>query len=143
RKEFGKIPMEDRPYNPWYKPRILNIGTVGGLTKPSTGYTFKRIQKQTDVIIEDLLSEGTLQPHPPSNKRFKAYDLWLLQIIDRHPEDAFNVFNHLLKNNSLDDVFRFLAEESSLNDDLKIMTSVPYAPFLRAIWKTRNRLRKI
>jgi len=143
RKEFGKIPMEDRPHKPWYKPRILNIGTVGGLTKPSTGYTFKRIQKQTNAIVADLLSEGTLRPHPPSKKRFKAYDLWLLQIIDRYPEDAFKVFNHLLKNNSLDDVFRFLAEESSLKDDLKIMSSVPYTPFLRAIWKTRNRLRKI
>jgi lycopene beta-cyclase len=143
RKEFGKIPMEDRPHKPWYKPGILNLGTIGGVTKPSTGYTFKRIQKQTDAIIEALLSGDTLQPQPPSKKRFKAYDLWLLQIIDRHPEDAFRIFNDLLKNNSLDDIFRFLAEESSIQDDLKIMSSVPYVPFLRAIWKTFSRLRKI
>ncbi|MDZ7659269.1 lycopene cyclase family protein [Fodinibius sp.] len=129
RKEFGKIPMEDRPHKPWYKPGILNLGTIGGVTKPSTGYTFKRIQKQTDAIVEDLLSKGTLEPQPPSKKRFKAYDLWLLQIIDQHPKDAFRIFNHLLKNNSLDDVFRFLAEESSIRDDLKIMNSVPVCPF--------------
>ncbi|PAU92771.1 hypothetical protein CK503_14870 [Aliifodinibius salipaludis] len=143
RKEFGKIPMEDRPHKPWYKPGILNLGTVGGVTKPSTGYTFKRIQKQTDQIVENLLSGRDLQPQPPSKKRFKAYDLWLLHIIDRHPKDALQIFNHLFKNNSLDDVFRFLAEESSIQDDLKIMSSVPHAPFLRAIWKTRSRLREI
>lgn len=140
RKELGKIPMEDRPYKPWYKPNILNLGTVGGLTKPSTGYTFKRIQKQTDVIIQNLLSDNKIQPQPVSRKRFQAYDLWLLQIIDQHPKDAFKVFNHLFQNNSLDEVFRFLAEESSVKDDLKIMSSVPYFPFLRAIWKTFNRL---
>lgn len=143
RKEFGKIPMEDRPYKPWYKPRILNLGTVGGVTKPSTGYTFKRIQNQTDAIIKNLLSEGTLQLQPHSKKRFKAYDLWLLQIIDQHPKDAFRVFNNLFKNNPIDDVFRFLAEESSIQDELKIMSSVPYVPFLRAIWDTFNRLREL
>jgi len=143
RKEFGKIPMEDRPHKPWYKPSILNLGTVGGVTKPSTGYTFMRIQKQTDEIVTKLLSGSKLQPPPPSKMRYKAYDLWLLQIIDQHPEDAFRIFNHLLKNNSLDNVFRFLAEESSIQDDLKIMSSVPYIPFLRAIWKTLSRLLKI
>ena len=143
RKEFGKIPMEDRPHKPWYKPGILNLGTVGGVTKPSTGYTFMRIQKQTDAIVTKLLSGDKLHPPPPSKMRYKAYDLWLLQIIDQHPEDAFRVFNHLLKNNSLDNVFRFLAEESSIQDDLKIMSSVPYTPFLRAIWKTLSRLLKI
>ena len=143
RKEYGKIPMEDRPHKPWYKPGILNLGTSGGVTKPSTGYTFKRIQKQTDAIVRDLISENKLRPKPPSKKRYKAYDLWLLQIIDQHPNDAFRVFNHLLKNNTLDDVFRFLAEESSIRDDLNIMSSVPYFPFLRAIWTTRNRLREI
>ena len=143
RKEFGKIPMEDRPHKPWYKPKIINLGTVGGVTKPSTGYTFKRIQKQTDTIVKNLLAGSSLQPQSPSNKRFKAYDLWLLQIIDQHPQDAFHVFNDLFKNNSLDDVFRFLAEETSVQDDLKIMRSVPYIPFLRAIWKTAGRLKKI
>lgn len=143
RKEFGKIPMQDRPHQPWYKPRIINLGTPGGLTKPSTGYTFRRIQEHTDIIIEGLLSDEMPKLEPPSKKRFKAYDLWLLQIIHDHPKDALRVFNHLFRNNSVDQIFRFLGEESSLAQDLKIMSSVPYLPFLRAIWKSRNRLREI
>jgi len=143
RREFGQIPMQDRPETPWYKPRILNLGTVGGLTKPSTGYTFRRIQEHSQAIIEGLLTDG----HPPektrSKKRFRAYDLWLLQIIHDHPEDAKRVFQHLLSNNTIDELFRFLGEESNILQDLKIMNSVPYWPFIRAIWKTMGRLSAI
>lgn len=143
RKEFGKIPMEDRPHIPWYKPNVLNLGTVGGVTKPSTGYTFRRIQNQTESIVQNLLRKGLPQPQPPSQKRYRAYDLWLLQIIHQHPKDAQRVFNHLFKNNSLDDILRFLAEESTLIQDLKIMGSVPFYPFMRAIAQSWNRLLKI
>lgn len=143
RTEFGQIPMKDRPHKPWYDTRILNIGTVGGVTKPSTGYTFKRIQKQTDQIIKDLLTKGKPNAHPPSKVRYKAYDLWLLQIIHDHPKDAYHVFSKLFKHNSLDAIFSFLAEESTMIDDLKIMSSVPYTPFFRAIWQTKERLTNI
>lgn len=143
RTEFGKIPMQDRPYLPWHNPNILNIGTVGGVTKPSTGYTFRRIQKQVDKIVSDLLSDGKPNPQKPSYKRYQAYDLWLLQIIHKHPKDALRVFNQLFKNNSIDEVFRFLAEESTFNQDLKIMNSVPYWPFIRAIADSWNRLLKL
>jgi lycopene beta-cyclase len=140
RQEMGQIPMQDRPAAPWYKPRIMNMGTHGGLTKPSTGYTFLRIQKHTDAIIQGLVNKGQPCHESPSDRRYKAYDLWLLQIIHDHPDDALDVFNHLFQNNSMDEIFRFLSEDSSFVDDLKIMSSVPYLPFLRAIWKTRPRL---
>lgn len=143
RREYGKIPMQDRPHNPWYQPRVLNLGTFGGLTKPSTGYTFRRIQEHAEAIVDGLISDGKPDVGSPSQKRFKVYDLWLLQIIHDHPKDALEVFNHLFQNNSMDEVFRFLGEESSFGQDLKIMNSVPYWPFLRAIWKSRNRLREI
>lgn len=143
RKEFGKIPMQDRPYVPWYKPRIVNLGVTASITKPSTGYTFKRIQDYTDAIIDGLLSEGRPTFNDPSEWRYKAYDLWLLQIIHDHPKEALTVFYHLFQNNSVDELFRFLGEETNLMQDLKIMSTVPYSPFLRAIWKTKARLRQL
>lgn len=143
RREFGKIPMMDRPAVPWYKPRIMNMGTMGGVTKPSTGYTFRRIQDHTAGIVDGLLENGTPNHRPPSEWRYKAYDLWLLQIIHDHPGDALRVFNNLFENNSVDDLFRFLGEETTYGQDLKIMSSVPYLPFLRAMWKTRDRIHNI
>lgn len=143
RRESGRIPMQDRTAKPWYKPRILNIGTSGGHTKPSTGYTFSRIQKQVNAIVSDLATTGAPAPDPPSKFRYKAYDLWLLHIIYNHPKQALAVFEQLFTNNSADDIFRFLGEESTLRQDLSIMNSVPYAPFLKAIWNSRRRLWQI
>ena len=143
RREFGKIPMMDRPVKPWLANRVMNIGTVGGITKPSTGYTFRRIQSQVDDIMSGLLSDGVPAYAAPSMSRYKAYDLWLLQIIHDHPREALDVFQHLFRNNTVDELFRFLGEETSLRQDLKIMSSVPYPPFLRAIWQTRQRLLEI
>ena len=143
RKEQGKIPMQDLPEALWYDDKIVNMGTMGGVTKPSTGYTFKRIQDQTDTIMEGLLSGNGPTVKSPSPKRFQAYDLWLLQIIHDHPADALEVFHQLFKRNSVDEIFRFLGEQTDLLQDLKIMKSVPYLPFLRAIWKTMDRLREI
>ncbi len=144
RKEYGIIPMEDRHALPWYKPRIMNIGTHGGVTKPSTGYTFMRIQNQVQNIVKGLTEEDN-RPRisSPSKFRFKAFDLWLLHIIYNSPKEATTVFRQLFQNNSMDEIFCFLNEDSTLSEDLKIMSSVSYWPFLKAIWKSKKRLWEI
>ncbi|MCW9707232.1 lycopene cyclase family protein [Fodinibius salsisoli] len=143
RREYGVIPMQDQPVISWYKPRILNIGTQGGLTKPSTGYTFTRIQNQAKAIVDQLIANGSPEPPSPSNLRFKAYDLWLLHILYNHPAEARQIFHDLFKGNSMDQVFKFLNEDTTLMEDLKIMGSLPYRPFLKALWATRKRLQEI
>jgi lycopene beta-cyclase len=143
RKEYGVIPMEDRPALPWYKPRIMNIGTRGGVTKPSTGYTFMRIQNQVENIVEGLIEDNKPRFHPSSESRFKAYDLWLLHIIYNSPDKAIKILEFLFQNNSMDEVFCFLNEDSTLGEDLQIMSSVPYWPFLKAIWKSKNRFKEM
>lgn len=55
--EFGVIPMSDRPF-PSVEGRLMHIGTAGGQTKASTGYTFKFIQKQTASIVDALIATG-------------------------------------------------------------------------------------
>lgn len=143
RTEYGEIPMQDLPYAPWYQPSVMNLGMSGGLTKPSTGYTFTRIQQHAKQIVEQLQQNGTPALPYRSSFRYRAYDLWLLQIMHERPDKALEIFHDLFANNKIDDIFKFLAEENTLLEDLKIMSSVPYNPFLKAIWKTRKRLREI
>ncbi len=140
RTERGRIPMQDHRYAPWYARRVLNLGTAGGLTKPSTGYTFSRIQKHTKAMVQSLCNGKPPALPIRSSPRYRAYDLWLLQIISENPGKAVAIFNQLFSNNSIDEVFQFLSEENTFTEDLKIMKNVSYAPFLRAIWKTKKRI---
>jgi len=143
RKEYGEIPMQDLPYVPWYKERVLNLGRSGGLTKPSTGYTFNRIHEHSKNIVTQLQKNGRPALPYRSSFRYRAYDLWLLQIIHENPQDAYRIFATLFSKNEVDRIFKFLDEENSLLEDLKIMGSLPYMPFFKAIWKSGDRLFKI
>lgn len=133
RREYGEIPMEDRPHVPFYENNIINIGSVGGQTKPSTGYTFTRIQDYTQKLAQTLIQGFEPVPPQPSKFKYRYYDLLLLHILSNSTDDSLRVFKDLYKNNSLDDVFRFLGENTSFLEDLKIMSSVPYIPFFKAI----------
>ncbi|MCG8373791.1 MAG: lycopene cyclase family protein [Balneolales bacterium] len=135
RKEFGKIPMDDRPYDPFLDKGIYNIGTVGGFTKPSTGYTFTRVQEYTQQLARSIVRDEVPAPPPQAKFKYRYYDLLLLHILSNSTEDSHRVFRNLFKNNHIDDLFAFLNEETHFLSDLKIMSSVPYSPFLRAITK--------
>ncbi|MDX1586862.1 MAG: lycopene cyclase family protein [Balneolaceae bacterium] len=143
RKEYGEIPMQDLPYVPWYAERVLNLGRSGGLTKPTTGYTFKRIQDHSKQIVEKLQHSGRPALPNRSSFRYRAYDLWLLHILHENPDDAYQIFETLFSKNEMDRIFKFLEEENSLLEDLKIMGSLPYLPFFKAIWKSGDRLFKV
>ncbi|MGN8225878.1 lycopene cyclase family protein [Gracilimonas sp. BCB1] len=135
RKEYGEIPMEDRPHLPYYDKNIINLGSVGGQTKPSTGYTFTRIQDYTQKLAQNLIQGFEPLPPQQSKLKYRYYDLLLLHILSNSTNDSLRVFRSLFKKNNFDEIFRFLGEDTNLRQDLKIMSSVPYIPFFKAIWK--------
>jgi len=141
RKEQGAIPMEDRTYEPLYANKILSIGFAGGISKPSTGYTFKNIQIQIDHIIDDLLRGKTPRLPKKHAFRFRCYDLLLLNILYSHPADeVISIFTELFKHNDIDLVLKFLDNQTSIFEDLAIMYSVPYWPFIKSIFRNFKEL---
>ncbi|MEQ9266707.1 MAG: lycopene cyclase family protein [Balneolaceae bacterium] len=135
RREYGEIPMDDRPYIPFYKNKILNIGTVGGLTKPSTGYTFTRVQEYSKKLAQSII-DGKEPVLPTKSKaRYRYYDLLLLHVLSSSTEESLNVFKDLFQKHSIDTIFDFLSEETNVIQDFKIMNSVKASPFLKAIVK--------
>jgi lycopene beta-cyclase len=132
-KEFGIIPMSLASFerNPKSSKCIINIGTAGGYTKASSGYTFQFIQKNCDVIIKNLLKN--LPPNPKktiSDKIFEWYDKTLIQVIISNKMKGRDVFSIMFKKNKVDRILAFLGNESSIKDDIKIMISLPVMPFL-------------
>ena len=135
RKEFGAIPMDDRPFQPTLHPNVYNIGSTGGFTKPSTGYTFFRVQNFSKQLAHQIVNESSFTIENPSKPKYRYYDKLLLHVLSNSTSDSRRIFMHLFKNNSIDKIFDFLNEDTSFIKDVNIMSSVPYWPFLKAMAK--------
>ena len=132
--EVGAIPMTDHPLPARHGAHIFNLGTLGGRAKPSTGYAFKRIQQHSARLVAALATTG----HPPADAtgdkwQFHLFDTLLLDIMQRRGETTRDVFRELFERNPLERIFRFLDEQTSWADNLRVMNSVTPGPFMRSI----------
>ncbi|MGZ8559012.1 MAG: lycopene cyclase family protein, partial [Chitinophagaceae bacterium] len=96
--EFGIIPMTNEKFD-FYRDGVFHIGTAGGQTKASSGYTFQFIQKQTQRIVDCLVAGEPLISIPASPKRFRFYDNTLLYILYHKKLSGKRVFTDLFKKN--------------------------------------------
>jgi lycopene beta-cyclase len=135
--EFGVIPMSDAPAAPGPGGNVLQIGTAGGATKPSTGYTFLRTQRQARRIAEAL--RRGLPPPRLRTGRFDVFDSTLLNVLDSGAQQGAHVFRDLFKHNPSALIFKFLDEDTSMLEDLKIMSSVNIPVFTRALLSVLGR----
>jgi lycopene beta-cyclase len=128
--EFGVIPMTDYRFSPGRK-NIINIGTAGGQTKGSSGYTFYFIQQHCKAIVQRLLQNQ----HPlvqVSPKRFGFYDSVLLGVLQENKLPGDQIFSTLFQKNKPRDVLAFLNNASTLPTEARIISSLPTLPFLRS-----------
>ena len=142
-KEFGIIPMSLAQFsrNPTSGEKIINIGTAGGFTKASSGYTFQFIQKNTEKIISNLRKGN--YPNPKitfRDKMFQWYDRTVLEVIISQKMTGKEIFSIMFKKLPPEKILAFLGNESKFIDDIKIMNSLPKIPFLIAGMK---RLREV
>lgn len=123
--EFGIIPMTNYLFPADQGKHIVNIGSAGGSSKPSSGYTFLRIQKHVQKIVRAPEAGKSPVINANSAIRYRFYDSVLLNILKNHGEMSEEIFSEMVKNNMICQVFKFLDEEGGLKNDLKIITSVP------------------
>jgi len=130
--EFGVIPMTNIKFLKRVD-NVINIGTLGGQTKGSSGYTFQFIQKHSDKLIDDLLKNGMVEDNESfSNKRFKFYDSTLLNILSGKKLTGEKIFSDLFGKNPAERVLRFLDNETTLEDEINLMAALPQIPFMKA-----------
>ena len=136
-KEKGIIPMTCYPFEKHNDSRLLFIGTAGGWTKASSGYTFKNIINKTELLINFLKKENDLKKF--NNKsRFNFYDLILIDVLYNFNHLGNKIFSSLFMNNKPNKVFKFLDETTTFLDELKIMYSFPWSIkilFIKALFK--------
>jgi len=132
--EFGVIPMTNRKFE-FQNHGVFNIGTAGGQTKASSGYTFQFIQKQSQQIADCLANADSLFTIFDPPKRFRFYDNTLLHILYNNKLQGKKIFTALFQKNKPQAVLRFLDNETTLKEELKIISTLPTWPFLKAALK--------
>ena len=132
REEAGAIPMTTRLFSR-RDGRVFFIGTAGGCTKPSSGYTFQRIQEQCRQLA-DAVVRGKLEcfGERPAAARYRFFDAVFLQAMQDDPAAFPGYFQRLFQRIPPDALTAFLSETSTWRSDSQIIQSLPVKPFLRA-----------
>jgi len=130
-KEEGAIPLF-HPSNYTEKNKI-NIGTAGGMTRLSTGYTFLNIQKHCRYIRKNIENISKMKIFE-INKKYQFLDKILLKVIKKHPEKMPTIFYNMF-GGSTNAVIKFLSNKSNFLEDLSIIIKMPKWTFIKALFK--------
>ena len=128
--EFGVIPMTNHRFK-LKEGRIIHMGTAGGNTKASTGYTFSFIQKFTQQLTDRIHDEKMLSVNE-TGARYRFYDSVMLNVLSTGKAEGKNLFTAMFKRNSASSILHFLNNDGHLFNDVRIISSLPVTPFFKA-----------
>jgi lycopene beta-cyclase len=141
RSERGATSLALGPFQRKVGARVMTIGVPGGRVKPSTGYAFMRIQRDSAAIVRSLQQTGHPFGVPPDSRRHRRYDAALLGLMRYQPCEVEGLFARLFARNPLDRILRFLDEATSLHDEFVLASTLPTSFTLRALLPDRTRQR--
>ena len=128
-KETGAIPL--------FYPNIIkkinqiNIGTAGGMTRLSTGYTFLNIQEHSKYIRQNLNNIKKMKKFS-INKKYEFLEKIFLKVLKKNPNKMPNIFYKMF-DTSPNTVINFLSNKSNFLEDIAIISKMPKWIFLKEI----------
>ena len=129
--EKGAIPL----FHPILKKNknVINIGSAGGMTRLSTGYTFLNIQEHSKYLCNNI---DNIKNNKIFNlgKKYNFLDKIFLNVVKNHPEKMPEIFYRMF-NNSSNKIIKFLSNKSNFFDDLSIILKMPKVIFLKSLIK--------
>ena len=129
-KEEGAIPL----FHPVYEKEKnkINIGTAGGMTRLSTGYTFLNIQEHSKYIRMNIDNIQNAKKYE-IGKKYQFLDKIFLKVLKRHPEKMPNIFSNMFTV-SYSAAIKFLSNKSSILEDLSVILKMPKWIFIKSIF---------
>ena len=124
-----KINFTERGAIPLFYPsvekdnRLINIGSAGGMTRLSTGYTFLNIQEHSKYLSKNI-ENITNKKKYHLGKKYEFLDKIFLKVLKNNPEKMPDIFYKMFQN-SANTVIRFLSNKSNIFEDLKIINKMP------------------
>ncbi|HBK82466.1 MAG TPA: lycopene cyclase [Flavobacterium sp.] len=131
-KEQGNIPMTCYPFWKHNTKNTIHIGSAGGWTKASTGFTFKNAIKKSKLLTRFLKKESDFTKFHKKNK-FWWYDLIFLDVLYKKNELGSTIFSALFQDKNSSLIFKFLDEETTYFEDLIILAKCPRIIFTKAV----------
>lgn len=132
--EKGSIPMTAYNFDQHNSAHLLHIGTAGGWTKASTGFTFQKSQEKIKALITFLQKDLPLDQFKHRNK-FNFYDLLFLDVLAKYNGEGSLLFSRMFQRNTPQRIFQFLDEKTNYLQELLLMSSFPIGRFVRALFK--------
>ncbi|MFE3251291.1 lycopene cyclase family protein [Streptomyces sp. NPDC059209] len=131
--EQGVIPMTDGRFPRRAGRSVFRIGTAGGATRPSTGYTFAAVQRQTRAVADAYFGGRVPEPPPAYPARAGAMDAVLLRGLDSGRIGGAEFFEGLFRRVPMERLLRFLDGGTSPYEDFTIGLRTPVGPMLRTV----------
>ncbi|MEU2119624.1 lycopene cyclase family protein [Streptomyces sp. NPDC016459] len=131
--ETGVIPMTDAPMPRRVGASVFRIGAAGGATRPSTGYAFAALQRQTRSVATALRQGRVPVPPAAHSPRARAMDAVLLRALDSGRVDGPALFTRLFARVPTGRLLRFLDGRTNLFEDLSVGRHTPVGPMLRTV----------
>ena len=128
--EKGAIPL----FYPRFKnnKKNINIGSAGGMTRLSTGYTFLNIQEHSKYIARNIDKIEKVKIFN-LGKKYQFLDKVFLKVLEKHPEKMPKVFSNMFKTSS-NTIIKFLSNKSNIFEDIIIISKMPKLIFIRALF---------
>ncbi len=128
--EKGAIPL----FYPSFKndDKNIKIGSAGGMTRLSTGYTFLNIQEHSKYIVRNI---DRIKKVKTFNLGIKYHflDKVFLKVLEKHPEKMPKIFSDMFKTSS-NTVIKFLSNKSNIFEDINIISKMPKLIFIKALF---------
>ncbi len=128
--EKGAIPL----FYPSFKneDKIINIGSAGGMTRLSTGYTFLNIQEHSKYIVRNIDKIEKIKMFS-LGKKYQFLDKIFLRVLEKNPEKMPKIFSDMFKTSS-NTIIKFLSNKSNIFEDINIISKMPKLIFIKALF---------
>ena len=132
-----KINFSEKGAIPLFYPTIkiednkINIGSAGGMTRLSTGYTFLNIQEHSKYISENIEAIKNKKVFL-IEKKYQFLDNIFLKVLKNNPEKMPSIFFSMFGSSS-NTVIRFLSNKSNILEDINIISKMPKRIFIKAL----------
>ncbi len=133
-----KINYQEEGAIPLFYPSIkskknkINIGSAGGMTRLSTGYTFLNIQDHSKYITNNIEKIQNIKAYHIGRK-YEFLDNIFLNVLKNNPDKMPKIFLTMFKASSKT-VIKFLSNKSNIFQDLGIILKMPKWMFIKNIF---------